>query len=45
MSFEDMVNLLEEKVSEKWNALSLDICKKELTEQHNLIIEFLKKLR
>jgi hypothetical protein len=45
MSFEDMVNLLEEKVDEKWNALSLYICKKELVEQHNLIIEFLKNLK
>ena len=45
MSLPDMVDLLEEKVDEKWNALSLDICKNELTEQHNLIVQFLKNLR
>jgi hypothetical protein len=45
MSFPDMVNLLKEKVNEKWNALSLDICKKELASQYKLIIEFLKNLK
>jgi hypothetical protein len=45
MSFSDMVDLLKEKVNEKWNALSLDICKKELAEEYNLITEFLKKMQ
>jgi hypothetical protein len=44
MVFENMVDLLKEKVNEKWNALSLDICKNELNEQYKLINEFLKNL-
>jgi len=45
MSFEDMTDLLKEKVDEKWNALSLDIPKKELKSQYKLIIEILKNLK
>jgi len=45
MSFESMVDLLNEKVNEKWNALSLDISKNELKNQYNLIIEILNNLK
>lgn len=44
-SFEELTTLLKNKVNEKWNALSLEICKKELAGQHDLIIEFLKNLK
>lgn len=44
MSFEEMVDLLNKKVEEKWNALSLETSKKELENQHKLIIEFLEKV-
>ena len=41
MPFENLILLLRNKVDEKWNALSLDVCKKELTSQHKIIIEML----
>lgn len=44
MSFEDLIILLKNKVDEKWDALSLDISKKELASQYESIIEFLKNL-
>lgn len=44
MPYKDLINLLNQKVDEKWNALSLDISKKELTPQHETILEFLKYL-
>lgn len=44
MPFEDLINLLNNKVEEKWNALSLDVSKNELSSQYKLIIELLKKL-
>ncbi|MFA6274368.1 MAG: hypothetical protein WC662_04370 [Candidatus Paceibacterota bacterium] len=45
MSFEDLIILLKKKAEEKWNALSLDICKKELENEHKLILEVLKNLK
>jgi hypothetical protein len=45
MSFEDLVILLKNKVNEKWNALSLDISKKELASQYESVIELLKNLK
>lgn len=45
MPFADLVKLLNEKVAEKWNALSLDICKEELEPQHKTILEILKYLK
>ncbi|MCM2338855.1 MAG: hypothetical protein NDI62_00135 [Burkholderiales bacterium] len=45
MSFEEMVNLFTEKVEEKWNALSLDIVKKELTSQYEVILKILEELK
>ncbi|MCR4330205.1 MAG: hypothetical protein NUV65_06710 [Candidatus Roizmanbacteria bacterium] len=45
MPFVDMVNLLENKVAEKWGLVSLDICKKELSPQHSVLKSFLKKLK
>ena len=40
-SIPDLVKQVEFKVDEKWNALSLDICKKELKKNHELIKNFL----
>lgn len=45
MSFIDLVNLLENKVNEKWGLVSLDICKKELTSQHEILGSLLKELK
>lgn len=45
MPFSDLVNLLNKKVNEKWNLISLDIVKKELTPQHKVISEILKDLQ
>jgi len=43
MPLEDLVNLLSAKANEKWKALTLDICKKELTPQYKAIKNFLSK--
>ena len=45
MPFGDLVNLLENKVNEKWKALTLDICKKELEPQYKIIKNYLKYLK
>ncbi len=45
MPFKDLVKLLDYKVAEKWNALTLDICKKELEPQYKTIQKFLKSLK
>lgn len=45
MPFADMVNLLENKVAEKWGLVSLDICRKELLPQHSILESFLKELK
>ena len=45
MPFEDLIQLLRKKVDEKWSLLSLDICKKELTNQHRTIISLLSELK
>jgi hypothetical protein len=39
--YDHIVQVYKEKVEEKWNALSLDVCKKELEPQYNAIKEFL----
>lgn len=44
MSFEDMTSLLKKKTDEKWNALSLDVAKKEITPQYEVILKILKGL-
>ncbi len=44
MPFKDLVALLNEKANEKWNALSLDIAKKEITPQYEVILQILKGL-
>lgn len=44
MEFTDLVKLLKGKVEEKWNALTLEICKKELLAEHETIMNFLKNL-
>lgn len=44
MAFEEMVDLLKKKVDEKWNALSLDITKKEITPQYKVIFQILEGL-
>jgi len=41
MPLDDLVNLFLKKADEKWNALSLDICKKELEPQYKLIKDLL----
>ncbi len=45
MPFEKIVEKLEEKVNEKWNALTLDIAKNELSIQYELIIKLLENLK
>jgi len=45
MSFSDLVKLLKNKADEKWNAISLEIVRKELELQHELISEILKELK
>lgn len=44
MPFKDLVALLNEKANEKWNAISLSVVKKELTPQHEVILQMLKDL-
>jgi HD superfamily phosphodiesterase len=44
MSLPDLSRLLTEKVDEKWNALTLDTCKRELKPQYKIIVNFLRKL-
>jgi len=44
MPFDSLIKLLKEKLEEKWNAISLDIVKKELTSQHKAIMEILNNL-
>jgi hypothetical protein len=44
IDFEDLVILMKKKLEEKWNALSLDICRKELEPEYKIIKEFLKYL-
>ena len=45
MSFEDLVVLLKNKADEKWNAISIDMVKKELEPEYKLIVEILKHLK
>lgn len=45
MPFPALITLLSDKLDEKWGLLSLDICKKELTGQHETIINVLKELK
>ena len=45
MPFGDLIKLLKNKLEKKWNAISLDIVKKELTPQHQALLEVLKGLK
>lgn len=45
MPFEDLVAKLDEKVNEKWNALTLDMAKQELKPQHEAIVKILEGLK
>jgi hypothetical protein len=45
MSFPDLVALLSKKVDEKWGLLSLDVCKGELTDQHEVLEKLLSELK
>lgn len=45
MPFDEMITLVSDKVDEKWNAISLDICKTELEDEHELILKILGKLK
>src|SRR3989344_8615368 len=44
MPFLNLIKLLNDKVEEKWNALSLGVVKKELTPEHQTLINMLKGL-
>jgi len=44
MPFEKLIQLLSKKADEKWNALSLDICKQELESEYKLVKKMLRKL-
>lgn len=44
MPFNNLIKLLNEKVNEKWNAITLDIVKKELISEHQIIIKILESL-
>jgi len=43
MNLDEMIKLYSKKADEKWNALSLDICKKELKPQYKAIKEMLTR--
>ncbi len=45
MDFVDLVKMLNFKVEEKWNAISLNVVKIELTPQHELIKKILENLK
>lgn len=45
MPFLDLVKLLENKVEEKWGLVSLDVCRKELEPEHDILIKLLSKLK
>lgn len=45
MKVEDLVSLYQQKIEEKWQALSLEICKKELEPQYRAIKEFFRVYR
>ena len=45
MPFSDLIALLSDKLDEKWRLVSLDICKKELTSQHNIIKKMLREIK
>jgi hypothetical protein len=42
MPLEDLVQLLSTKADEKWNSLSLSVCKKELKPQYELIKQIIE---
>ena len=42
MEYRDLVTLINKKMDEKWNALSLDVCKEELEPQYKVLKEFMK---
>lgn len=45
MEFPKFVELLSNKAKEKWDTLTLDVCKEELKPQYELITSFLRYLR
>jgi len=45
MPFDEMIKLVATKVDEKWHALTLDICKKELAPEYETICAMLARLR
>ncbi len=45
IEFKDLVALINHKIEEKWNALSLDICKRGLEPQHKILLTFMKYLK
>lgn len=45
MDIEDMVTLFSKKADEKWNALSLDVCKNELEPQYTTLKKLFKNFK
>lgn len=45
MPFEDLLKILNEKTEEKWKAITLDIVKKEITPQREIISRLLENLK
>ena len=41
-NFEEILFIAQEKIEQKWNSLTLDICKKELESNYYKIKEFLE---
>ena len=42
MEYTDLITLINKKIDEKWDALSLEICKEELEPQYKILNDFMK---
>ena len=45
MSFDELTSFLKRKLEEKWNAISLDFVKKDLENEHKVIVQILENLK
>ena len=45
MIFEKMIDLISKKVDEKWNALTLDVCRQEIEPQYKILQEMLSQIK
>ena len=45
LELDKIIEFVEEKLEEKWNILSLDICKEELKDDYRIVKEFLNKVK